>query len=380
MRDITGAIERFLARYSGTVTDVATSTRYNHQNPCPPGDGLLTCITVRAEFGNSGIFGASGPFLTEVYPRYRFLRRRLAEFLADEGLPANVPRSTLAVSLVPTAAQDSKVGEALPKDPESSRGASIRPIEELTNQSEYYGRLARQYSIEHCLLTNKNTVVGPDAGILTTACAAAQTFDGSMRVIEFGTGAGTTPLALSRLNKLSFYVGNDFSPEVSSFFGTTVRPRLISAGIGCDFVAGPCFALEIAPRADLIIVGVFYQAQPDLLKIRGRAIGAALAGHGVLIVQSGKPENPFITELLTEDPKRHGAWPWYDKGFCIRGYVRQLGKVDVHDETMLIASDDAAHVDRLVAIFQPEKSAPAVPEHNQRPKHREITNGEMILD
>ncbi|MFZ0774215.1 MAG: class I SAM-dependent methyltransferase [Candidatus Sulfotelmatobacter sp.] len=297
--------------------------------------------------------------MTEIYPRYRFLRRRLAEFLDQEGLPANVPHSTLAVSLVPAPAPNSRIGEALPTDPESSRGAAILPIEELTQRSEYYRRLASHYRIEHCLLTNKDTVVGPDAGILTTACAAAQTFPGRIRVIEFGTGAGTTAVALASLEKLACYLGNDFSPEVNEFFGTTVRPRLTLEGIDCEFVAGSCFALEFSTRADLIIVGVFYQAQPELLKLKGRAMGACLSGHGVLVIQSSKPENQFITELLMDDPARHAGWPWYDKAFSIAQYFRHVAKLDVYDETMLIASDNAARVDNVAAMLQPIKSASA---------------------
>jgi hypothetical protein len=357
MHRIAEVIERFLTKHSGRITHLANSKRYNHQNPCPPGDGLLSCVTVHAEFANSGILGSSGSFLTEVYPRYRFLRRRLSAFLADEGLLVNVPRSTLAVSLVPTAAHDSRLGEALPQDPESSRGASILPIGKLTRQSTYYRQLANQYKIEHCLLTNKNTVVGPDAGILTTVCTAAQTFDGPIRVIEFGTGAGTTPLTLSSLDKLGSYLGNDFSPEVIEFFDTTVRPRLVGAGIDCQLAAGSCFELDISTPADLIVVGVFYQAQPDLLKLKGRAIGAALAGDGVLIIQSSKPESPFVTELLMDDPARHAAWPWYAREFSLREYFRHTAKVDVHDETMLIASNDGARLDRLATLLRQESFA-----------------------
>ena len=359
MQRLESAIDQFLARHSGTVTDISTSTRYNHQSPSPPGDGLLTCITVRAKFSNSGIFGSSGPFFTEVYPRLRFLRRRLAEFLTAEKLPASAPGSTVAVSLVPSAAESSHVGAALPKAAETSRGASILAIEELTQRSEYYRRLADRYWIEHCLLTNKGTVVGPDAGILTTACTAAQTFENRIRVIELGTGAGTTALALAKLGKLASYFGNDFSPEIIEFFEKSIRPRLAQDGIDCGFVAGSCHTVDFQTRADLFIIGVFYQAQPDLLKLRGASISAALAGNGVLVVQSSKPENLFITELLMDDPKLHARWPWYEKGFSIREWIRHVSKVDVQDETMLIASDDPARVDRLAALLQTEQSAPA---------------------
>jgi hypothetical protein len=357
MKPIVDEIERFLALHAGIVKNVTTLTRYNHQHACPPGDGLLTCITVYAEFVNSAIFGSRGPFLSEVYPRYRFLRRRLTEFLVDEELLLKGPDSTLTVSVVPTASTDSKLGPTLPLDTSSSRGALILPIDELTKRSRYYLQLANLYDIEYCLLTNKKTVVGPDAGILTTACVAAQTFKNKIRVIEFGTGAGTTPLILSRLKKLGAYMGNDFSPEVVDFFNMTIRPGLTRAGIDCRLHHGSCFELTIEDPVDLIIVGVFYQAQPDFVKFKGRAVSAALGENGVLIIQSGKPENPFVTNLLTEDPDRHAAWPWYGEEYYLNHYFRYVAKTDVHDETMLIASNNSARIEHIDALLQQERLA-----------------------
>lgn len=356
MQRIAAAAEQFLAEHSGSLTDISASRRYNHQNPRPPGDGFLNCITVRAKFANRGIFGSSGPFLSEVYPRYRYLRRRLAEHLMHEPLPAHLSESTVAISLVPSVADKTYDGDALPKDSEPTRGASILDIHTLTRHSEYYRRLAGRFAIEHCLLTNKGTVVGPDAGILTTAFAAAGIFEGAIRVIELGTGAGTTASLLAERGKLASYFGNDFSPEVSRFFETVVRPRLASAGIGGNFLAGPCYGMDFATPADLIIVGVFYQAQPDLLKCKGQAMAASLAGGGVLMVQSSKPENPFITELMLDDSERHAAWPWYEEGFSIRKHIPYAGRVDVADETMLIASDDPARVGQLTNVLRADQS------------------------
>jgi hypothetical protein len=353
MQRIAPSIERFLEKHTGSITCLTSSKRYNHQNPHPSGDGVLTCITVHAEFRNCGIFGPSGPFLTEVYPRYRFLRRRLAEYLADEGQLANMP-GEFSVSLVPMAAQNSRLGKALLRDIEASRGSSILPIEELANHSKYYRALADRYKIEHCLLTTKNTVVGPDAGILITACAAAQTFPDRVRVIEFGTGAATTPLALSGLEKLDSYLGNDFSPKVTNFFKTAVEPRLVRSRIECKFFPGSCFGVEISGRADLIIVGVFYQAQLDLVKCKGAAISAALADGGVLLIQSSKPENPFITSLLMDDPARHATWPWYEETFYLRKYFKKVIEANVNDETMLIATNDSDRLDRIIEILNRE--------------------------
>ena len=347
--NLTSAVQSFLAEYSGTVQDISISKRPNHQDPCPPGDGLLTCVTVRAEFRNRGIFGSNGPFLSEVYPRYPFLRRKLASFLNEKGLLDNVSGPPLAVSLVPVANSKGEVGDALPKDPGDSRGAVIMPIEQLTNRSEYYRHIAQEYNVKHCLLTNNDTVIGPDAGILTAACTAARIFDGRMRVIEFGTGVGTTLMALLCIDKLSSYAGNDFSPEIARFFETTIQPRLRSDGISSHFVHGECSALEPFTQADLIIVGIFYQAQPDLFRERGRSICEALSADGALIIQSGKAENRFITDLLTEYPTSDAAWPWYDNKFFIGKYIRYVAKADVHDETMVIASHDPVYVDRIIA-------------------------------
>ena len=333
-----------------------TTTRWNHQHPSPPGDGLLTCVTARVAIDNVGIFGTAVPFLTEVFPRYRYLLAKLTKFLADHGIIANVPESTLTVTMVPSPSENIHLGNALPKLERPSRGASVMSVEHLAHQSVYYRKLAARYFIEHCLITNNGTVVGPDAGIISTVCGAVKASEGGIRVIEFGTVTGTTAAALAKLGKLKYYSGNDFSPEMANFFLVqrfaqdllrlrflvTTRRVVLRFRIHVDI--GPDYCRR------------YYEAQPDLFCWKGKNISASLASEGIVAVQSGKPENSFITELLSETNTGHAKWPWYQRGFCMKEYVKGVVRVNVYGETMLLGSDNITATDGLAKLLAQEEA------------------------
>jgi hypothetical protein len=346
-RGIAELLPDFFRRYDGTVESIGITARANHQHARPPGDGMLTCVTVDVALRNHGLFGTTGPFLDEVFPRYRFLTTELARFLADRGVSPG-SEGGLSVAVVPRPERHGYVGNALPKIDRPSRGVLAPQIDELARYSEYYRALAARYGIEYGLITNNGTVIGPDGGIVATAAAVADAFDRPLAVVELGAGAGSTATALLRLGKLRSYRGRDFSPEVASFFASRIQPDLAAAGVPAELVVGPCESFALRPReADLLVVGVYYEAQPDLVLRRGEAIRAALSTGGVLAIQSGKPESPFVTQLLADADTPHKGWPWYRPGFCVCALFRHLELLVVEDETMLLASNDA---DRLAQV------------------------------
>lgn len=351
MSEIDDLIHDFFALHGGQVEEIRTLRRANHQHPSPPGDGMLTCTSARIRMNDSAILGTGGPFLTEVFPRYRSLSHGLAGFLTERGVVVNSPRSTLAVHVLPYPAQDACPRRALPRRTRPSRGAHAPSVTDLARRSAYYRRLADRYRVEHCVVTNNGTVVGPDGGILGSACAVAELFERPIRVAELGTGAGTTATALLAREKLASYCGNDFSPEMAAFFRSSVQPKLERAGVDVSFTFGPCEDLDLAHRVDLFVLGVYYEAQPDLVAARGEAIAAKLRGGGVLAAQSGKPENPFVTELLRDPDGPHRRWPWYDPATCLVSYFPYVTECTVEDETMLIACDDRGVLGELAEVL-----------------------------
>ena len=331
----------FFRRYDATVESVETSTRANHQHDLPPGDGTLTCVTVEVAVQNHGLFGTNGPFLDEVFPRYRFLVNALTTFLNSRGLSVGSAKEGVSVAVVPRPARGGYVGAALPKLLRPSRGVLAPEIGELARHSEYYRALAVRYGVQYGLITNNGTVIGPDGGIVATACAVADSGDRSLAVVELGTGAGSTATALLCRGKLKSYRGSDFSPEVASFFASRIEPTLAAAGVPTELFVGSSDSFAFRDgEADLLVVGVYYEAQPDLLCRCGERIRTALTAGGVLAIQSGKPENPFVTELLADADTPHRSWPWYRAAFCLRVLFRHVEMHVVEDETMLLASMD----------------------------------------
>jgi hypothetical protein len=340
MEKIYKLIEEFFQNKFGTVIDVSTLSRPNHQRESPPGDGFLTCFTVQVIIDNISIFGVGSSFLADVYPRYRTLYAMLNEFLAERGYKVNSSDSTISVSIVPYPNPHGKQGIPLAKLERPNRGKYILSVNELAQKSAYYKKLTEKYDIEYGVLTTNGTVVGPDGGIIAASCMIAETFGDKIKVIELGTGAGTTATALLANNKISHYYGNDFSPEITNVFNSTIRPKLEKAGVMVSFKSCSCFDIELKIRADLFVVGVYYQAQPDLFEKLGKLISECVGNSGVLLVQSGKPENPFITQLLYDTRSNHQFWPWYSQNFSLKKYFKYISEQILEDETMLIASNN----------------------------------------
>src|SRR6266480_5905700 len=120
-RGIAELLPDFFRGYQGTVESIGITARANHQHARPPGDGMLSCVTVDVALRNHGLFGTTGPFLDEVFPRYRFLTTELAKYLADRGVSLG-PERGLSVAFVPRPEHRGYVGNAVPKLDRPSRG------------------------------------------------------------------------------------------------------------------------------------------------------------------------------------------------------------------------------------------------------------------
>lgn len=333
-------IREFFLRYDGTVLSIQESTRDNFERFPPPGNGILHCFTIHVVFHNTGIFGKSGDFLYEVFPRFTFLHSQLADYLSKRGTVVTGKNAQLAVAIMPYADPHGSVNQSLPLSTRQSRAQTIIPSNILARKNRYYASLMKRYGPFVGIGTNNGTVIGPDGGLIATACKVAATFPNKIRVLEFGSGGGSTALALARENKLALYIGNDFSKEMVEYFDRKVTSQLKDRGIQSSIFFGSCFEMPLRTKVDLISVGVYYQAQPSLFEKRARELVHCLNTSGVLIAQTGMIEDQFITRLLRDTIPNSNDWPWYNEKYSLNRYFRYVAEYIMEQEIILIATNN----------------------------------------
>lgn len=333
-------LDQFFQVYSGTVIGVEETIRDNFERIPAPGDGRLRALTVHVLLQNLGLFGGADDYLTGIHPRMTELGSLLAKHLELGGYRVSGPEATQSVAIAPHADPAGYLGAALAPSLRPSRGYVIIPPDRLTALSPYYLRLLTAHGPMCGVVTNNGTVIGPDGGLVAAACLIADQAPGRIRLVELGTGAGSTPLALARRGRLNSYVGSDFSPEMVEHFRQTVQPELAAGHVPCriELCSGQAACL---PAADLLSIGVYYQAQPSLMAARGSEMATCLGESGVLIAQSGMMEDRLVTSLLTETTTRHAAWPWYHGEFRLNQYFRYVAEYVIEQETILVATNSA---------------------------------------
>jgi len=332
-------LEEFLEEYDATLLGIQESKRDNFERFPAPGNGSLQCFTAEVLFHNIGIFGNKVDYLEDVYPRITTLNMRLASFLEKKGLIISGSNAVATVCIVPHADKYGDIGKSLPPTLRPSRGQLIIRHKTLTEKSTYYATMAKRYGESVGVVTNNGTVVGPDGGLIGSACRVADTYENKISVLEFGSGGGSTALALARKKKLKSFFGNDFSPEMVEYFTTSVTPILSADKIKSPIFLGSCFDMSLETKVDLISVGVYYQAQTALFNKRGHELVKCLNKSGALIIQSSMQEDPFNTELLSGELKNNSIWPWYNKNFHLNTFFRYVARYIIEQETVLIATN-----------------------------------------
>lgn len=338
---LTRELERFFAPYSATVLAVEEVRRSNFERIPAPGNGLLRAFTAHVLFHNTGLFGSGGDYLTDVHPRLMILQQRLAGHLRALGMEVSGPEAERTVTIMPYPDPGGAAGEALPPTTRYSRGFRIIPTETLlADTSLYYAHLIDSYGPLVGVLTNNGTVVGPDGGLIAAATAAGKGTRGRLRVLELGSGAGSTALVLARQGKLAWYRGNDFSEEMVDHFHQVTTPQLARLGVDASVLAGSCFDIPLECGVDLLSVGIYYQAQPSLFDRRGAELAACVGETGLLIVQSGMLEDPFVTHLLAGPPCQNTHWPWYSPDYYLGNHFAYIAQYTLQEETILVATNN----------------------------------------
>ena len=105
-------------------------------------------------------------------------------------------------------------------------------------------------------------------------------------------------------------------------------------------IRGSCYEAPLIKKADIFIVGVYYEGQPDLFAQRGTEILRCINDKGFLVIQTGMLENSFVTQLLFEQNSNHKYWPWYKEEFCLKKYFKYVCEHTIEAETMLVATND----------------------------------------
>jgi SAM-dependent methyltransferase len=337
---LTHELRTFFADHAATLLGIQESKRDNFERFPAPGDGLLQCFTAHVLFHNVGIFGQEGDYLREVHPRMTTLTMELANRLNEGGYEVSGPLAQTIVAILPYADPLGVSGKSLAPSMRPSKGQHIIPAEELIEKSAYYASFTHKYGASFGVVTNNGTVVGPDAGIVGAACGIAATFNRKIRVVELGSGGGSTALVLAKRNTLESYRGNDFSSEMVDHFRANVAPQLERRGIESTVFLGSCFDMPpVEAPVDLISIGVYYQAQPSLIEKRGQEFARSLGESGVLIIQTGMLEDPFITHILSSSQQSASAWPWYRQSYHLNNYFRYVAEYVIEQEIVLVATN-----------------------------------------
>jgi len=344
-------LENFFSKYDATVLHIQEGVRDNFERFPAPGDGILHFFTIHALFSNKGIFGIEGDYLDEIHPRFSFLYSKLASYLKKKGINTIGPHAQFALAIIPYVDPKGSVKKSLPKYMRKSRGQTIIASKNLIKGSPYYASLIKNYGSFVGIATNNNTIVGPDGGLIAAACKIASTFDKKISLLEFGSGGGSTTLAIARINKLATYIGNDFSREMVTYFKEKVIPKLNSYTIESSIFLGSCFEMPLEDKVDLISVGVYYQAQPSLFEKRGNKLVRCLNPSGVLIAQSGMIEDRFITNILRNTVPQRNQWPWYKQSYCLNKYFRYVSEYILEQEIVLVATNNYKKYCQIRKVF-----------------------------
>ena len=353
MRDQNAFIEAlgsFFSRYDARALGIEEQMRDNFERFPAPGDGRVRGITIHVLFHNIGIFGRKGDYLSDIHPRIAFLNSKLADYLGAKGMTISGKRAQLACAIMPYPDLNGVLGQSLPLSTRKSRGQIVIPARKL-RQSPYYARLMEKYGDFVGIVTNNGTLIGPDGGLIAAACGVARVFQRGIRVLEFGSGGGSTALALMRKGHLASYGGNDFSKEMVDYFESNVTPQLAKRGIPSSMFFGSCFDMPVRGPIDLISIGVYYQAQPSLFVERGRELSRALGATGVIIAQTGMIEDRFITHMLRNAIPKDSTWPWQNKKCRIKRYFRYIDEYILEQEIILIATNNRDKFQRMIAAF-----------------------------
>jgi SAM-dependent methyltransferase len=342
--DLDRTLTDFFAEHSGRLLEVQRTCRRNSQAQSSGMGDSFHGVTAHVRFDNLALFGIEGDFLSEIYPRVRHLTSRLRERLNESGLPDIIS----AAAVMPYPNPLGRCGNTLPKEAHHSHGETIEPIAEVAEHNDHWRRVMERYDAEYVCITNNGTAVGPDISLLAAGHAIANTSDAPLRVYEFGSGTGTLATMLDRRGMLASYAGVDFGQEMVDHFMTRVSPSLSpSAGQG-TVVYGSCMDAELPRQVDLMCVAVYYQAQPPLIKDRGREMARALGSSGILMAQTGMLEDPLVTALLCDAEGQVAHWPWYDPAFSLRTWFRCVEQVVIEEQVVVLASNDEQRLQAVV--------------------------------
>lgn len=305
-----------------------------------PDHEYIYFITYYCKTKNRLLLGEGGRVFDEVFPRIKKIKRDLLRNI-------DVPRGIEIEFSISLDLENVYDGKIYPKEEINSYGDTLIKIEDLVERNPYYKELASEFRIEYGIKTNNGTVIGPDAGLIYGISYIAQSMlKESIRIAEIGAGTCSTPISLLSKKKIEYYYGVDFSSKVLGYYERIFRPILLDNNVDSTFVIDDALKCELPSNIDIFVVGIYYEAQYDFIANRGNEIKGALSNDGMLILQSGLPENLMLSDLLVEAP--NNAWPWQQGKSNLRDWFRFIMQVNFKNEIVTIASDNRYNFYRLI--------------------------------
>jgi hypothetical protein len=101
-------------------------------------------------------------------------------------------------------------------------------------------------------------------------------------------------------------------------------------------------------KSDLIISGVFYGEFLRTIKNKGKEISDSLGKDGLLLVQSGMPENLFALSIMDStifpDIQR---WDWYSNDLSLDHYFKNVSSFHLNGEIITLASNNLNKINEI---------------------------------
>ncbi len=110
------------------------------------------------------------------------------------------------------------------------------------------------------------------------------------------------------------------------------------------------------PKTDLIISGIFYGEIPYLIKEKGEELKKSLSKKGLLVIQSGMPENLFALSVIDNSifPSIK-KWAWYNEKYDLRRLFKNVKTIFLDGEIITIASQSKESIRKVIENLKEAK-------------------------
>lgn len=313
-----------------TIRKVDSTKRADFESQIPKNDSLLF-MTYYLVTKNKCLLGNGGKVFKEVFPRLKRIKKDLLKDIEMSDL--------VRYEFVIEVSEENYEGDCYPKEEINSYGDSLIKIEDLVSSNHYYKELAQKFPIVYGVKTNNGTVIGPDAGLIYGVNYIADVLlKDKIRIAEIGAGTCSTPISIAEKKEINYYYGVDFSSKMKENYNNIFKKLLDEKQIKSDFVISDAETCDLPDDIDIFVVGIYYEAQYDFIAARGEDIKRSMNDNGMLILQSGLPENLMFSDMLITE--KNNMWPWQTEKANLKKYFAYIAQINFEEEIVTVATNN----------------------------------------